>query len=189
MCNGASLIRTSGSTKRKENVMSSWSKTVAVLLGALILILINIGCEKNPATEGHNLSESQQEEINFLIPKKGKIRRTIIRVKDTSYEVDVITLSIGIINKTSKPQDINVPLNIKLIHPEYPDVLFTLLKEERGPYIVHLEPGEKILDIELKYAQQPESPILTSEGRGFVLMSLPAGHTLRVNLTRVMSDT
>ena len=142
---------------------------------------------KTPAARNRKLSESQQDKIGFFIPKQGEIRRTIIRAEDKQYQVDIIVLSIGLANETSSSTDINVSINIGLIHPEHPDVSFALLKKERGPHIVHLEPGEETF-CALEYVQQPGTPILASQGRGFVFVSIPGGQILRVDLVRVLDD-
>ena len=127
--------------------------------------------------------DEQNDDIAFFIGAEAKIRNTKITIEGKSYKIDIVTLLFGMENMTSESQKIDISQNIQLIHPKMQTQqnAFKLLKDKKGPYIIHLKPKEKLVDVELKFIQTPGTLMLDDT----VLVSVAGGHYIqKVELLR-----
>ena len=145
-----------------------------VLCLCLLPILALTGCSSDDQQEGS---------VRFLIGEEGRIESRGIVVEGESYDVDVVTLTFGVENKSSEPLDVDVSQNVRLIHPYMlPEHdAFRLLKDSEGPYVIRVGSKRETLGIDLTFIQMPGSPRLDDA----VMVSVAGGaYILTVELLR-----
>lgn len=143
---------------------------VALVIGALLML--------GPRREADSMEHA--DDVVFLLGAEGTIKNTQIEIEGRRYEVSIITLSLGIENKSDETLNVAIGPNIQLIHPlvRTDQDLFKLLKKEKGPYAVRVKTNDTQFQ-ELQFIQKPGTPPLTDH----VLVSVVGGtYVQRVGL-------